>query len=61
MYLISSEGYKSAGIDMLIEKEAGIIWAKMKNVHDGIGLQNMSDPVSNMGHLQNGKTYKRTN
>ena len=45
MYLISSEGYKSAGIDMLIEKEAGIIWAKMKNVHDGIGLQNMSDPV----------------
>ena len=30
---------------MLKEKEAGIIWAKMKNVHDSIGLQNMSDPV----------------
>ena len=34
MYLISAEGYKNAGVDMLIEKETGLIWAKMKNVHD---------------------------
>ena len=45
MYLISAEGYKNAGVDMLIEKETGLIWAKMKNVHDGLGLQNMPDPV----------------
>ena len=45
MYLISAEGYKNAGVDILIEKETGLIWAKMKNVHDGLGLQNMPDPV----------------
>ena len=45
MYLISAEGYKNAGVDMLIEKETSLIWAKMKNVHHGLGFQNMPDPV----------------
>ena len=62
MYLISAEGYKNAGVDMLIEKETGLIWAKMKNVHDGLGLQNMPDPVLKQvyGTQKNKKPYKRT-
>ena len=30
---------------MLTEKEAGIIWASMKDVHAGLDLKNISDPV----------------
>ena len=44
MYLIPAEGYKVAGVQMLIIKK-GEIWASMKNVHAGLGLENMSDPV----------------
>ena len=29
MYLISTEGYKNAGIDLLIIKKTGEIWTKM--------------------------------
>ena len=32
---------------MLTEKEAGIIWASMKDVHAGLDLKNISDPVLN--------------
>ena len=32
MYLISAEGYKNAGVDLLIIKKAGGIWTKMKDV-----------------------------
>ena len=44
MYLIPAEGYKVAGVQMLIIKK-GEIWASMKDVHAGLGLENMSDPV----------------
>ena len=45
MYLISAKGYTNAGVRLLIEKETGIIWASMKNVQDGLGVQNISDLV----------------
>ena len=44
MYLIPAEGYKVAGVQMLIIKK-GEIWASMKDVHAGLGLEDMSDPV----------------
>ena len=42
MYLISTKGYD---VRLLIEKETGIIWVSMKNVQDGLGVQNISDLV----------------
>ena len=43
MYLISTEEYKNAGVDLLrIKKKNGEIWTKMK---DGLGVQNISDLV----------------
>ena len=45
MYLISAKGYENAGVRPLIEKETGIIWASMKNLQDGLGVQNISDLV----------------
>ena len=45
MHLISAEGYKKAGVNMLIIKKTGEIWVSMKDVHTGLGLENMSDPV----------------
>ena len=45
MHLISAEGYKNAGVHLLIEKEIVIIWASMKNGQDGLGIQSISDLV----------------
>ena len=46
MYLIPAEGYKNVGVDMLIiKKKTGEIWASMKDVHAGLDLKNMPDPV----------------
>ena len=45
MYLISAEGYKNASVHILIKKNRGKIWVIMKNVHDGLGVKNMSDLV----------------
>ena len=45
MYLISAEGWKIAGFCLLIEKETDIMWVTMKNVQDGLGVQNISDLV----------------
>ena len=42
MYLISTKWYD---VRLLIEKETGIIWVSMKNVQDGLGVQNISDLV----------------
>ena len=42
MYLISAEGYKSAGVYFL---KTGKIWANMKNVQDGLGVKNMPDLI----------------
>ena len=45
MYLISAKGYENAGVRLLIEKGTGIIWLSMKNVQNGVGVQNISDLV----------------
>ena len=45
MYLISAEGYKNAGVHILIIKKTGEIWVSIKNVHNGLGVKNMSDLI----------------
>ena len=45
MYLISAEGYKKAGVNLLIIKKTGEIWTKMKDIQNGLGVQNISDLV----------------
>ena len=47
MYLISSEGYKKAGVHFLRVIKTGEIWVSMKNVHKGLGVKNISDLVLN--------------
>ena len=46
MYLISAKEYGNAGVDFSRGKKTGKMWAKMKNVQDGLGVQNISDLVS---------------
>ena len=46
MYLISAKEYGNAGVDLSRGKKTGKMWAKMKNVQDGLGVQNISDLVS---------------
>ena len=45
MYLISTEGHKNAGVQILIIKKTGEIWVSMKDVHKGLGVKSMSDLV----------------
>ena len=45
MYLIWVEGYKNAGIYILLTKKPGKIWVSIKNVHIGFGIKNISDPI----------------
>ena len=43
--LIWAERYKTAEIDFLKIKTFDEIWASMKRVHDGLGVNSMSDLV----------------
>ena len=43
MYLISAEGYKTAGIDCLKIRETDELWVSMKCVGAGLGVKNISD------------------
>ena len=45
MYLISTEGYKNAGVHFLRVRKTGEIWSSMKDVHKGLGVKNMSDLI----------------
>ena len=45
IYLISAEGYKNAGVHILIIRKTGKIWVSMKNVHNSLGVKNISDLV----------------
>ena len=45
MYLISAEGYKNAGVDLLIIKKTGEIWTKIKDVQNRLDVQNIPDLV----------------
>ena len=47
MYLISAEGYKNTGVHFLRVIKTGEVWVSMKNVHDGLGVKNISDLVLN--------------
>ena len=44
MSLISAEGYKNAGVHLII-KETGELWVSIKDVEDGLGVKNTSDLV----------------
>ena len=46
MHLISSEGYKNAGVDLLIIIKNGEVWTKMKDIQNGLAVQSISDLVS---------------
>ena len=45
MYLISAEGYENAAVHFLRVRKTGEIWVSMKNVHNSLGVKNMSDLV----------------
>ena len=45
MYLISAEGCKNAGVDLLIIKKTGEIWSKVEDIQDVLSVQNISDLV----------------
>ena len=63
MHLISVEGYKNVGLHTLILKKTGEIWVSMKNVHNGLGVKNVSDLALKeiRGIFWNKKPYKRVN
>ena len=63
MYLISADGYKNAGVHILIIRKTGEIWASMKNVHNGLGVKNMSDLILKevFGIYETKKLYKKAN
>ena len=60
LYLISAKGYENASVDLLVEKETGIMWVSMKNVQ---GAQNISDLVLKdiYGIHKTKKPYERSN
>ena len=45
MYLISAEKYKNTHVHFLRAIKTGKIWVSMKNVHNGLGVKNISDLV----------------
>ena len=45
MYLISAKGYKKAGVYFLTVRKTGENWVSIKNVHNGLGVKNISDLV----------------
>ena len=57
MYILSAERYKNAKVDFLRVRKTDEIWVSMKNVHDGLGVNNMSGLVLKEIH---GKYEKKT-
>ena len=45
MYLILAEGYNNAGVHILVIRKTAEIWVSMKNIHNGLGVKNISDLV----------------
>ena len=45
MYLISAEGYKNAGVHILVIRKTGEIWVNIENVHNGLSVKNISDLI----------------
>ena len=63
MYLISAEGYKNAGVHILILRKTGEIWASMTNVYISLGDKNISDLILKeiFGIYKTRKPYKKAN
>ena len=45
MSLISAKGYENAAVNHLIIKKTGKLWVRMKDVGDGLAVENISDLV----------------
>ena len=45
MNLISAEGYKNAGVNILKLETTDELWMKIKDFGDGLGVKNISDFV----------------
>ena len=45
MYLVSSQGYINAGVDVLKIRKTGEIWPNMKDIESGLRVTNISDLV----------------
>ena len=45
MYLVSAQGYKNAGVNILKIRKTGEIWPSMKDTGSGLGVTNISDLV----------------
>ena len=45
MFLLLSEVYKNAKVYFLRVKTTGEIWVSMKDLHNGLGVKNMSNLV----------------
>ena len=45
MYLLSAEGYEYDGVDLLIINKTGEVWTKMKDIQNGLVVQDISDLV----------------
>ena len=45
MYVISAVRYKNTGVNLLITRNSNEIWVSIKDVHDSLGIKNMSDLV----------------
>ena len=45
MNLISAEGYKNFGANLLKIRKTDDLWIKIKDVGDGLGVKNISDLV----------------
>ena len=42
MYLISAQGYTNASVNILGIRKTGEIWVSMKDIGDGLGVNNTS-------------------
>ena len=45
MYLISAERYKIADVHFLRVRKTEEFWSSMKEVHNNLGVKNMSDLI----------------
>ena len=45
MYLISSQRYINAGVNILKIRKTGELWISIKDIGDGLGVKNISDLV----------------
>ena len=60
MNLISAEGYKNAGVNILKLETTDELWIKIKDVGGGLGVKNISDFVlKEMAFMKKTKKQKK--